>query len=153
MTLLALCEGNPMDSPHKGPVMWALMISLMLAWTKIWTNSWVASDWRCHDAHCDITVCVPLWTSVWLDLYQRGMRDWQPLPQLSHSWPKHSSIPMPNNRVWASSGLVGIVMWHCPYSYPFLRQKGNFCNGKHEFAESRKTIIILVIQYWDRAPW
>ena len=27
-TLLAICEGNPVDSPHKGPVMWKLTIDM-----------------------------------------------------------------------------------------------------------------------------
>ena len=56
--LLALCEGNPpvtVDSPHKGPVTWALMFSLMFAQTNGWANNrgqMVETLWWSLWRHC-----------------------------------------------------------------------------------------------------
>ena len=56
---------SSMDFLHKGPVMQALMSCLMLAQTNSWMNSRVASDLRCHDAHCDITVMFCISLRIW----------------------------------------------------------------------------------------
>ena len=33
--LLVLCEGNPLDSPHKGPVMWSFDVSFDVSLDKL----------------------------------------------------------------------------------------------------------------------
>ena len=55
MTLLALCEGNPLftsgfplDSPHKGPVMWSFYVFILVSLNKM-LNSQKTWDFQCHD--------------------------------------------------------------------------------------------------------
>ena len=55
-TLLALCEGNPPVTPHKGQWRGALMLSLICAWTNGWANNPDAGNLRCHRTHYDVTV-------------------------------------------------------------------------------------------------
>ena len=46
----------PLDSHHKGPVLWVMIFSLLLAWTSSWTNNQVSDDYKCRGTECDITV-------------------------------------------------------------------------------------------------
>ena len=46
---------SQVDSPHKGQWYRAL-IFLMCSWTNGWAKNQDAGDFRCHCAHCDITI-------------------------------------------------------------------------------------------------
>ena len=53
--LLALCEGNPSVTPHKGQWREALKLSLICAWTNAWANDCDAGDSRRHGIHYNVT--------------------------------------------------------------------------------------------------
>ena len=47
---------SPVDSPHRGPVIWPLMFSLIWAWTNGWANNREASDLWWHHVLYDVNV-------------------------------------------------------------------------------------------------
>ena len=51
-----LCEGSPVNSPHKGLWHGVLMFSLICAWINSWVNNGEAGDLRRHSAHYDVSV-------------------------------------------------------------------------------------------------
>ena len=73
--LLALCEGNPPDSPHKGQWSRALIFSLICAWTNSWAHNGDTDDLRRHRVHYDVNVMLQAYfngtgASVWLSQCQ-----------------------------------------------------------------------------------
>ena len=47
---------SPVNSQHKGQWRRALMFTLICARINGWVNNREAGDWRCHQAHCDVTI-------------------------------------------------------------------------------------------------
>ena len=73
--LLVLCEGSPVNSPHKGQWRVALMFSLIRAWTNGWANNRDTGDLRRYRADCDVSVIstvvsalLQLWTDCVLKI-------------------------------------------------------------------------------------
>ena len=54
--LLAICAGNPVNSPHKGQWRGALMFSMICVWINDWANNREAGDLRRYRAHYDARV-------------------------------------------------------------------------------------------------
>ena len=63
--LLALCEGNPPVTGHKGQWRGALMYSLICAWTNALANNRDAGDLRRYRAHNDVTVVIESLQLIW----------------------------------------------------------------------------------------
>ena len=60
-TLLAICAGNsPVigEFPAQRPVTRSFDVYFDLLWINVWANNGEAGDFRCHCAHCDVTVMV-----------------------------------------------------------------------------------------------
>ena len=50
-TLLAICEGNPMDFSKNEPIMFSFGVFMPSAQRSFWTNSRALSDLKCHVAN------------------------------------------------------------------------------------------------------
>ena len=73
--LLAVCEGSPVNSLHKGQWRGALKFSLICAWTNGWANNRDTGDLRRYRADCDVSVIstvlsalLQLWTDCVLKI-------------------------------------------------------------------------------------
>ena len=58
-TLLALCVGNPLDSPHKGPVMWSFCVNFVTSLNKLLNNAVSHHDGMISTVKC-MTVVSPV---------------------------------------------------------------------------------------------
>ena len=69
--LLAICAGNPVNSPHKGQWRGALMFSVICVWINGWVNNREARDLRPYRAHYDVIVM--LVTNSNSNIYANGL--------------------------------------------------------------------------------